>query len=194
MITEEYLIAELQNPTGVDFISETSEQIIAQGFPISFLHSLNFNKDRRISFRSAWVLEKIIWKDVNNIQPILPQMLANYNSIPNSSVARHYNKILIHLFELRAKNKLPESLCDIIDLSDDEVIIEGCFKWILTPKCPVAPLAWALEILLYYKDKHSWLKEELLAIVQKLILNGSPGMKNYGTKYLKRLTFSNCND
>ena len=187
MITKDYLIRELLSDLSSVGLNSIADRIIQEVIPLEDLLELNFHSDRRISFRSAWVMEKIAYRDINLITPVFPQILERYNTLHNPSLARHYNKILLLVFEMKVNNTLPQELITILENADREKIIEGCFKWILMPKCPVAALVWSIEILMYHIESHPWLKEELPPIIQKLSLNTTPGQKNYCSKAYKRL-------
>ena len=191
MLSKDYLINEFTSPLDSLSLDEISDMIISENLPLSELIELNFHKERRISFRSAWVLEKIAFKDINYIAPVFEDMLNRFNKIHNPSLARHYNKILLQVFYLRRKNALPEELKIILKKSNPEIIIEGCFKWILTPRCPVATLVWSIDILLNYVDDFPWLKEELPPIIQRLNVDSTPGLKNYCSKILKKSNIFN---
>lgn len=187
MITKDYLIRELLSDLSSVGLNSIADRIIQEVIPLEDLLELNFHSDRRISFRSAWVMEKIAYRDITLIAPVFPQILERYNTLHNPSLARHYNKILLLVFEKKVNNTLPQELITILENADREKIIEGCFKWILMPKCPVAALVWSIEILMYHIESHPWLKEELPPIIQKLSLNTTPGQKNYCSKAYKRL-------
>lgn len=187
MDSKTYLIKELLSDLSSVGLNSIADRIIQEALPLEDLLELNFHSDRRISFRSAWVMEKIAYRDINLITPVLPQILERYNTLHNPSLARHYNKILLLVFEMKVNNTLPQELITILENADREKIIEGCFKWILMPKCPVAALVWSIEILMYHTESHPWLKEELPPIIQKLSLNTTPGQKNYCSKAYKRL-------
>ena len=189
MLTKEYLINEFTSPIYSLSLDELTNMIINANLPLSELIELNFHKERRISFRSAWVLERIAFKDINYLAPVFEEMLSRFNQLHNPSLARHYNKILLHVFYLKSKNALPESLKNVLDKSNPEIIIEGCFKWILTPKCPVATIVWSIEILLNYIDDFPWLKEELPPIIQRINVDSTPGLKNYCAKISKKFKY-----
>ena len=187
MDSKTYLIKELLSDLSSVGLNSIADRIIQEAIPLEDLLELNFHSDRRISFRSAWVMEKIAYRDITLIAPVFPQILERYNTLHNPSLARHYNKILLLVFEMKVNNTLPQELIKILENADREKIIEGCFKWILMPKCPVAALVWSIEILMYHIESHPWLKEELPPIIQKLSLNTTPGQKNYCSKAYKRL-------
>lgn len=187
MITKDYLIRELLSDLSSVGLNSIADRIIQEALALEDLLELNSHSDRRISFRSAWVMEKIAYRDITLIAPVFSQILERYNTLHNPSLARHYNKILLLVFEMKVNNTLPQKLITILENADREKIIEGCFKWILMPKCPVAALVWSIEILMYHIESHPWLKEELPPIIQKLSLNTTPGQKNYCSKAYKRL-------
>lgn len=161
MDSKTYLIKELLSDLSSVGLNSIADRIIQESIPLEDLLELNFHSDRRISFRSAWVMEKIAYRDITLIAPIFPQILERYNTLHNPSLARHYNKILLLVFEMKVNNTLPQKLITILENADREKIIEGC--------------------------SHPWLKEELPPIIQKLSLNTTPGQKNYCSKAYKRL-------
>ena len=157
MDSKTYLIKELLSDLSSVGLNSIADRIIQEALPLEDLLELNFHSDRRISFRSAWVMEKIAYRDITLIAPVFSQILERYNTLHNPSLARHYNKILLLVFEMKTKNTLPQELNTILENADREKIIEGCFKWILMPKCPVAALVWSIEILMYHLESHPWL-------------------------------------
>lgn len=187
MITREYLIEFYNKPIGKDCLRDIIRDIEKESFPISVLYEISFTEKQNIGFHAAWTIEKMYEKDVLVTDLIIEDLLKDYNTIPNYACARHYGRILALALKLNQKGKASPIIQKAIRESDDEIIIEGCFKWLIEKDIPIGTKMWQLEILSYYTEKHAWVKEELIATTEKLILGGSPASINYGKRLLKRL-------
>lgn len=187
MITREYLIEFYDKPIGKDCLRDIIKDIEKECFPISVLYDISFKEKQKIGFHAAWTIEKMYEKDIEVIDLIIEDLLKDYNTIPNYACARHYGRMLALALKLNAKGKASPIIQKAIRESNDEIIIEGCFKWLIAKDIPIGTKMWQLEILLYYAEKHAWVKEELIPIAEKLLINGTPASINYGKRLLKRL-------
>lgn len=159
MDSKTYLIKELLSDLSSVGLNSIADRIIQEVIPLEDLLELNFHSDRRISFRSAWVMEKIAYRDITLIAPVFPQILERYNTVHNPSLARHYNKILLLVLEMKVNNTLPQELITILENADREKIIEGC--------------------------SHPWLKEELPPIIQNYPSTPPQDKKTIAVKHIK---------
>ncbi len=187
MITREYLIEFYDKPIGKDCLRDIIQDIEKESFPISILYEMSFKEKQKIGFHAAWTIEKMYEKDIGVIDLLIVDLIKDYNRIPNYACARHYGRMLALALKHNAKGKASPIIQTAIEGSDDEIIIEGCFKWLIEKDIPIGTKMWQLEILLYYTDKHSWIREELIPIAEKLLLGGSPASIHYGKRLLKRL-------
>jgi len=129
---------------------------ILQGITLADLLNISLEKDKKIAFRAAWVLETIVLKNASLLKSVLPQFLDNLKKQKNWSCLRSYTKIL--LFLTSKKNKEYTLQNEI-----EEEIIEYSFQWMIEPTCPVAVLVNCLDILNNLRKKHPWIYEELQA-------------------------------
>lgn len=129
---------------------------ILQGITLADLLNISLEKDKKIAFRAAWVLETIVLKNASLLKSVLPQFLDNLKKQKNWSCLRSYTKIL--LFLTSKKNKEYTLQNEI-----EEEIIEHSFQWMIEPRCPVAVLVNCLDILNNLRKKHPWIYEELHA-------------------------------
>ena len=191
MITREYLIHYYDKPIGRKSIQEIIEEIEKECFPISVLYEISFTEKQKIGFHAAWTIEKMYEKDIEIIDLVVEDILKDYNKINNYACARHYGKLVAKILELNEKGKATPIIIKALKESNDEIIIEGSFKWLIEKDIPIGTKMWQLEILSYYIDKYSWIKEEIIPIAQSLFLNGTPASINYGRRLLKRLNPQN---
>lgn len=191
MITREYLIHYYDKPIGRKSIQEIIEEIEKECFPISVLYEISFTEKQKIGFHAAWTIEKMYEKDIEIIDLVVKDILKDYNKISNYACARHYGKLVAKILELNKKGKATPIIIKALKESNDEIIIEGGFKWLIEKDTPIGTKMWQLEILSYYIDKYSWIKEEIIPIAQSLLLNGTPASLNYGKRLLKRLNTQN---
>ncbi|MDY0053771.1 MAG: hypothetical protein RBR79_03850 [Bacteroidales bacterium] len=63
MDSKTYLIKELLSDLSSVGLNSIADRIIQEAIPLEDLLELNFHSDRRISFRSAWVMEKIAYRE-----------------------------------------------------------------------------------------------------------------------------------
>ena len=191
MITREYLIHYYDKPMGRKSLQEIIEEIEKECFPISVLYDISFTEKQKISFHAAWTIENMYEKNIEIIDFIVEDILKDYNKISNYACARHYGKLVAKVLELNEKGKASSIIIKALEESNDETIIEGSFKWLIEKDIPIGTKMWQLEILSYYIDKYSWIKEEIIPIAQSLFLNGTPASINYGRRLLNRLNTQN---
>lgn len=189
MLTREYLIEFYNKPMGRQCLANIIKDIEQECFPISVLFEMSFTEKQKIGFHAAWTIEKMYEKNIAIIDLVIVDILKNYNKIPNYACARHYGRMVALVLELNSKGRATLIMQKAIKESDDEIIIEGAFKWLIEKNIPIGTKMWQLEILSYYTKKYSWVKEELIPIAEKLLLKGTPASINYGKRFLKRINF-----
>ena len=150
------------------------------GISLQDLLSLSLEKDKKISFRAAWVFETIVLKDTTLLQGLLPQFFDNLKKQENWSCLRSYSKILIYLTSNKNKSYL-------LDDETEEQLIEHAFQWMIDQQCPVAVLVNCLDILNNLSKKHPWVKEELLAQISHFQkIKPSPALLSRTNRILRR--------
>ncbi|MFU1859783.1 hypothetical protein ACK8HY_22495 [Sphingobacterium sp. NGMCC 1.201703] len=150
------------------------------GISLQDLLSLSLEKDKKISFRAAWVFETIVLKDTTLLQGLLPQFFDNLKNQRNWSCLRSYSKILIYLTSNKNKSYL-------LDDKTEEQLIEHAFQWMIDQQCPVPVLVNCLDILNNLSKKHPWVKEELLAQISHFQkIKPSPALLSRTNRILRR--------
>ena len=191
MVTREYLIEFYNRPMGRKSLAEIIAKIEQECFPISVLYNISFNEKQQIAFHAAWTIEKMYEKNIEIIDLVIEDLLRDFNKINNHACGRHYGKLVAKVLELNERGKATPIMIKALKDSNDETIIEGCFKWLIEKDTPIGTKMWQLEILSYYTNKYNWIKEEIIPIAQSLLLNGTPASINYGRRLLKRLNSQN---
>ena len=184
MITREYLIEFYNKPIGKQGLRDIIFDIEKECFPISILYNISFTEKQNIGFHAAWTIEKMYEKDIKVIDLIIEDILNDYNKIPNYACARHYGRMVAYALKLNSKGKASQTIQRAIKESDSEIIIEGAFKWLIEKNTPIGTKVWQIDILTYYTGQYSWVREELISIGEKLLINGSPASINYGKRLL----------
>lgn len=150
------------------------------GISLQDLLNISLEKDKKISFRAAWVFETIVLKDTTLLQGLLPQFFDNLKKQENWSCLRSYSKILIYLTSNKNKSYL-------LDDETEEQLIEHAFQWMIDQQCPVAVLVNCLDILNNLSKKHPWVKEELLAQISHFQkIKPSPALLSRTNRILRR--------
>lgn len=140
------------------------------------------NKERdRAAFHAGWALEYAYFDDRDAFAPYIEEFLADFTEVTNSSVHRHYTKMLYDMI-----------CCGTVKLEGEqaEKVAEVCFDFLIDPKTKVAVKAWAMDILSYLAPRIDWVGENLREILIRVMEDGSPGIQNKGRKMLKILATS----
>ena len=151
-----------------------------QDITLADLLNISLEKDKKISFRAAWVFETIVLKDTSLLKNVLQQFFDNIKIQNNWSCLRSYSKIL--LFLTSQKNKEYR-----IEHQTEEDIIEHVFQWMINEQCPVAVLVNCLDILNNLSKKHVWINEELQAqITHFQLTKPSPALMSRTNKIINK--------
>ncbi|TDS17713.1 hypothetical protein [Sphingobacterium paludis] len=158
---------------GLEFIS-------AHGLTPASLLRYAYHNDAQVAFRASWLLEHTAIKAPQIIRPIYPDFMRHLSSLKNWSCIRSFSKIGMIV------TKPPRQWVEKNDRYD-EIWIEQCFDWIITPSCPVAVVVNCLDILYYLSVEQEWIREELTAQIQHLLKTPSPALTSRAKRILKRL-------
>ncbi|MDM1295738.1 hypothetical protein HX021_15715 [Sphingobacterium sp. N143] len=148
----------------IHFLSVTLRSFEVTDFSLDMLQEISLQdlldisleKNKTVSFRAAWVFETIVLKDTRLLQGLLPSFFSNIREQKNWSCLRSYSKLLMYLTS--KQNRLYP-----LDEHIEVEIIEHAFQWVIDEQCPVAVVVNCLDILNQLSQKHTWIKEELLA-------------------------------
>lgn len=119
-----------------------------------------------VAFRSAYVLEHILKKDVDMRETLRRRIFHDFPMIKNESAKRHFCNIMLLLL-----NNKSESTDKIYPTKKEaEEIAETCMTWIEKPKTKVAVIVNAMDVILKLKDYAEIDKEvisDLIFIIRK---------------------------
>ena len=134
-------------------------------FSVHELIDLTFNRDEKIAFRAAWILENLYMHHLHRFIPALHYFLDRFPDQENLSARRHYCKILA----LITDKKVDDAVKNIFDAYPKDRLIETSFNWLVEEQTPVAIKCHCLNILADLCEKQNWIREELLQTINFLI-------------------------
>ncbi len=201
------LCKELETTTGLraaEFFIRRIEEGETDPF---FLYSIAIERTDRVGFRSAWVLEKLCEKTPDYAQELVERLVADFRRIENPSTLRVLTKLLGRYLKQRnnfskrrfpqpkgcfGETKQPFDNCkESTDLSKWNIekispVIERCFEALIDPEMQFSVKQMCCELLLLFKDREEWIKEELQAWCDGLVTLQLPA----ATAYRRRLSKS----
>jgi hypothetical protein len=142
---------------------------------LSQLVALSSSRQKRVGFMASWALSKVSDTDPEKLIPYLGLMTDALPSVPNESVQRSFLRVL-----------LKSNMADIPE-SHHSKLIDYCMTIMRQENTPVAPKAYAMEILASFCTLYPGMVNEVSAAVQLAIINASGGMKAAGRKVIHRL-------
>ena len=131
-----------------------------------------FSDDRRLSWRSAWIIDSASEDYPELIMDRIPEIINGLITTMNSSLKRHFTRIL-------SRVSIPEHYLG--------VCVNRCFE-LLTPSEPPAVRVNALQVLFNISQQLPDLKGELISVIENLLdEGGSVGFRNRSEKLLRML-------
>ena len=156
------------------------EFITARNLSPALLLKYAYHDDAKVAFRASWLLEHTAIKTPQIIQPIYADFMALLPSRKNWSCIRSFSKIGMIV------TKPPRQwTCE--NEAHDEVWIEQCFDWIISPDCPVAVIVNCLDILYYLSLEQRWIQAELAAQIEHLLKTPTAALSSRANRILKRM-------
>ncbi|MBT8260615.1 MAG: adenylosuccinate lyase [Flavobacteriaceae bacterium] len=134
-----------------------------------------FDVNEKNSHRATWLLEFIAREDLDAILPHLDRITSEMHKIHKDSAVRPIAKICEYLIEAyysKHINKTKRYLKPV----HKEKIVELCFDYLITDK-PIAPQAYAMNILYLLGKDYDWIHPELVQVLEKNYASGSKGYK-----------------
>lgn len=156
------------------------EFITAHGLSPTLLLQYAYHDDAQVAFRASWLLEHTAIKAPQIIQPIYADFMEQLPSRKNWSCIRSFSKIGMIV------TKPPRQWTSENEVYD-EIWIEQCFDWIISPDCPVAVLVNGLDILYYLSLEQRWIQEELAAQIRHLLKTPTAALSSRANRILKRM-------
>lgn len=149
----------------VDFIGTDSKNI-------EEIVSLSLSNDEKISMKASWVLRYVAEKNKGLITPYLDQIVNRLDSCSFSC-----QRSLLNILEYY--KSIPEDL--------EDATYHACFTILLNKSAPIANHACSMNIASSICLKYPELSNELILVIEDLLPNGSPGVKNRGKKTIQLL-------
>jgi hypothetical protein len=151
---------------------DLAKELITSPEDIQTLYLLNKDKDAKIAWRSAYLLDLCHDEDPTILNEYLEDIIRQIPNLQNDSIKRHYCRII--------------SQHDLKDLADG-YLIDTLFTWLQILETPIAVKAHCMQILfdltLHYPD----LVPELKTVLENLLPYGSKGEINRAKRILKEL-------
>ncbi|QBQ41859.1 hypothetical protein E2P86_12115 [Sphingobacterium psychroaquaticum] len=179
----------VSNPQIEKFFKEEIRHYQAKSFSFAFVqqHHLSlqelltysFHTDDQIAFRAAWLLEHVMLKEHQLLSTIYDDFIGLLPKQTNWSAIRSYTKLLMIATDKKTVKKSTPT--------QEEIIIETVFSWMIDPKCPVATRVNCMDVLYNLSSKHPWIKDELAAQIQYHLRNPSAALASRGNRVLKRI-------
>ncbi|MBG0858783.1 MAG: (deoxy)nucleoside triphosphate pyrophosphohydrolase [Bacteroidales bacterium] len=135
----------------------------------------SFSDDRKLAFRTSWILTKVCDKNPEIIYPNLPRITEVLGSIDNESVQRSFLRII----SMSDMNKLTEA--------HHGLLADHCFSALRSGSTAIAIKAYSMEILYRLALIYPELANELAVTINILRGEGSAGIIARGTIILKKL-------
>lgn len=169
------LAAMLSRIFSVEEITMVAHSAARDSSLLSQLVALSSSREKRVGFMASWALSKVSDTDPAKLAPFLGLMIDALPAVPNESVQRSFLRVL-----------LKSNLTDIPE-SHHSKLIDYCMTIMRQENTPVAPKAYAMEILASFCTLYPGMVSEVSAAVQMAIFNASGGMKAAGRKVIHRL-------
>lgn len=181
------IAAKLDSVIGLQSIDKFISDIISGRLDVALLYRLSIEYDDKIGFHAAWILEKLCEKEPDYAVFFVDELMLSFNRFTNKSTVRQYAKLISRLLKDDTKNRLSEELSNKLRNLCSDSLIEGCFNQLIDKKSPISVKQMCCEVLLQYKDKEIWIKEELQAFCEQLSFQPTAASRAYRKKLLKDL-------
>jgi|SRR6185312_2060403 len=183
MADREALLKQISGTIGKMKVLVLTRILTEEHFALHDLIDLTFYPDKNIAFRAAWILENVFLQNPARYEPDLGYLLSRIHEVKYESCQRHYAKIMMHITNKKAPQKLQQKLMQL----DLEPVVEQCFDWMINPKVKIAVKVFASEALFNLSGRYPWIAEELANHLQFLMRNGTAAIQSRGRKLLLEL-------
>lgn len=119
---------------------------------------------------ASWVFERLISSDGSlKLELYFNAFLKAFKHQTHESKRRPFAKLLFEHCQIKGNRAL-------LSKKEIDVIISCCFDTLLDAK-KVAPKAYALKTIVYFKNHEDWIVEELKSYVERELPNSSAALK-----------------
>jgi len=121
----------------------------------------------KLSFRSAWVLERIYFGARERFEPFADRFCrVDFHACSDPGARRHFGKIMADL--LVRRTPAPEIW---------DSVAETAAEWAVDPAAKVAVRIWAVEILKACRSRVPWVADSWDDLVETQLNASSPGIR-----------------
>ncbi|TCO09136.1 hypothetical protein [Natronoflexus pectinivorans] len=130
------------------------------------------NKEKKVAWRAAWILDNFSRQYSPMLIPYTDQFCEILISTPNQGVRRHLTNIL----------------CTIpAETIEDGRVVDACLQWITEEKSDIAVKANSMQLVANICRVYPELASEIIHVIEQGMENGSTGIKNRGKKIISTL-------
>ena len=164
---------------------QVTKFVIENEETIAFLVEFTFGSQKDVAIKSSWVLELVCLQNINFLAPNLDFFIENIDKPSDESILRPLAKICFLITEAYYFNA--DKLIKLkIKENQKNKIIEVAFDWLIN-KHNVANQAYAMDTLFLFGKEYNWIPTELKLVLEKHIMNASPGYQVRAKRILKKL-------
>lgn len=190
---KQWLIERLRYSTRKVEVIQLAQSFVELGVKPDELMALSLHPVESVRFHSAWVLENILLRNLEELDYYLLDLVWYLPRVKSDSVKRHFAK-LIAIGVNRIVKKRTSKIFEKIFWSENlDSLEETCFNWFVDEKTKSAVKVHCLEILFLLSTREKWIAEELPYIIENQISFGSPSLRARGREILRKLSTNNSN-
>jgi hypothetical protein len=142
------------------------------------LVQIALNTKDKIHIKACWILELICEEKMSLFLPYVDDFSENLKNYQSDSAIRSVSKICLFL----SKNKTI-----FLNKKEEEKIIETSLDWLISSN-KAANATYAMRTLYQLGKKHTWVNEELKALLSRDLSHQTPGYFSAAKDILKKLT------
>lgn len=184
---KESLIKELDCSMGIAAIERFIRRIKEGELSVVCLYEVSMERTDKTGFHAAWILEKLCERIPDYAELFIEELVGNFTEIQNQSSMRAYAKLLSRLLRQQKRGVLHETLSTMLLSINPDKLIEACFSFIINPNVRISVKQMCCELMLFYKEKEGWIKNELHEFAAQLALQSTPAAQSYRRKLIQAL-------
>jgi len=154
---------------------------------VPFLIEMTFGDQKKVAIRSSWILELVCLQNIDFLTSRIDYFIENIDRTSDESILRPLAKICFLIAEACYSDTDNHIRSKVTELHKNK-IIEVAFDWLIN-RHNVANQAYAMDTLFLFGKEFNWISNELKLVLEKHIINGSPGYQVRAKRILKKLNF-----
>jgi hypothetical protein len=136
------------------------------------LWELFLSNEEPVSRRAAWVLD--------HLTETRPEWISDYTSrLIDALPGFSHDGLKRHALRMISRNPVPEAGKDLL--------MNICFEWLISRNEAVSAKVYCMEILYRICLEEPAIRHELTDSIEYILEEGTPGIRNFGKKILKKL-------